>query len=193
MMRRTKAHFLTVLLCIGGSLTACSNMTVNTSETPYYSYSIDGVKQYKSGEDEDVQKIKELATGYVELTCGFDYTSLENAHDEVNYYTEDLKNEYIEYEYVEAGMETMRYYQQVQDLVECNINDIQFYGKLDQESAWVQCEYISVVTHATEEYLSDVGVKLDTKYRRVMTLAFVKENGEWKIFDYDITDREEVL
>lgn len=193
MKRRTKAHFLMILLGMGVSLSACSNKAINTSETPYYSLSIDGKKQYKSAEDEDVQKIKELSTGYIELTCGFDYKALENAFDELNYYTEKVKNDYIEYEYIEDSIATMEYYEQVQDLVECNIKDMQFYELYDEESARVQCEYISVVKHATDEYLSDVGVKLDTKYSRVMTLEFVKENGEWKIDSYNITNREEVL
>lgn len=67
MKRRTKAHFLTILLCMGVGFTACSNIAENTSE-----------------EDENVQKVKELSTGYIELTCGFDYTALDNAFDELN-------------------------------------------------------------------------------------------------------------
>jgi len=192
MLKRKKGILAAGLICGMLVVTGCSEQGKQIGETPYFSMLIDGGKEYRAEENLDVQQLKELTLGYIELTCNIDYRNTENAMDELNYYTESTKKEYIEYEYVQGGIETMEYYEQIMELLETSVEEIQFYQLNDKEKARVACDYITVIPHATDEYFEELGIKKDTKYKRTMMLGFVREEGEWKIDEYDITDRIEV-
>ena len=58
--------------------------------------------------------------------------------------------------------------------------------------ATVACEYIVTIKHATDEYLEQLQLKKDTKYRRTMTIEYTKVNDEWKVANNSVSEREEV-
>lgn len=183
---------LIITAVMGLSLTACSTEKSQTEVTPYYSVTIDGEKEYYSGEDSNIIKLKEITEEFVVAAGQADYQKPEEAERELSYYTDEVRAQKEESDYVNRIIAMMTGYELQTHISEKTIKEIKLSSKHGNPTATVACEYIVSIKHATDEYLEQLQLKKDTKYRRTMTIEYTKVNEEWKVSNNSVSEREEV-
>lgn len=185
----------TMLLVIGTNLMSCNKSDnkylESNNETKYYSTTIDGDKLYYAENDENVKSITQLVSDFLGVAVKTDYKN-EEYLNEYDYYTNEIKAEAEEYGYKEQLKELITNYELVTNLIEHEINGIEFYKTNTIEHAKITCNYITTVTNSTEEYLQEVGIEKNIKYKRSMELNILKEDNQWKVVDYTVGKREKV-
>lgn len=177
---------------MGLSLTACSAKTSQTEVTPYYSVTIDGEKKYYSDEDSTITKLKEVTEEFVVAAGQANYQKPDEVESELSYYTDEIRSMKEESDYVDRINTMITGYELQTHISEKTINEIQLSSQHGNPMATVACEYIVTIKHATDEYLEQLQLKKDTKYRRTMTIEYTKVNDEWKVSNNSVSEREEV-
>lgn len=183
---------LIITAVMGLSLTACTTKTNQTEVTPYYSVTIDGEKKYYTDEDSTIMKLKEVTEEFVVAAGQANYQKPEEVEGELSYYTDEIRSLKEESDYVNRINEMLTGYELQTHISEKTIKEIKLSSKHGNPMATVACEYIVTIKHATDEYLEQLQLKKDTKYRRTMTIEYTKVNDEWKVSNNSVSEREEV-
>lgn len=194
-MNKSKIAPLVGILFISASmLTACGQKEISqiTNEEPkYYSISIDGDYLPREEDDMDVNVLTEVSKGFLAAAVSRDYKNIDTV-TEYGYYTKEVYEKYMQMGRPEAVKASAIENQLVVNLHEADIKKIEFYKLKGQEASSVTIEYISSYIEGTESYLNQLKVKKGSKYKRTMTIKFIKEDGEWKVQETSATAREEV-
>ena len=183
---------LIITVVMGLSLTACSTKTNQSEVTPYYSVTIDGEKEYYSDEDSNIIKLKEVTEEFVVAAGQSNYQKPDEVNGELSYYTDEVRSQMEESDYVNRIITMITGYELQTHISEKTIKEIKLSFQHGNPMATVACEYIISIKHATDEYLEQLQLKKDTKYRRTMTIEYTKVNDEWKVANNSVSEREEV-
>lgn len=183
---------LIITVVMGLSLTACTTKTSQTEVTPYYSVTIDGEKKYYSDEDSTIMKLKEVTEEFVVAAGQANYQKPDEVEGELSYYTDEIRSLKEETDYVNRINAMITGYELQTHISDKVIKKIKLSSQHGNPMATVACEYIVTIQNATDEYLEELQLKKDTKYRRTMTIEYKKVNDEWKVSDNSVSEREEV-
>lgn len=194
MNKHKKLALMYMVLVCTALLTACNQKAVdqNSQGIPkYYEVSMDGEYLSKSENDLEVNELKEISGEYLEVIVNRDYHNIDQT-TEYSYYTEETYNKYMDTNRPEILKASVIQNRLIVNLESYEIQQMEFYTLRGQQSSTVTMEYISSYIEGTEQYFNQISVKKDTRYRRIITITFIKENNHWKVQEYLLTTREEI-
>lgn len=185
--------FILVLCMATGILLGCSNKKAQetNAETPYYTLDIDGNKIYLQEDLPKVASVKKAATDFIILRQNKDYKNFD-AQGEYKYFSKDTYNSYMDAKNYEIVEEFYKESQLTVQYDSADITNVKFFTENDVEKCKVTMVYKDKIISATNEYLEEVKAQLNVPYEREAGISMVLENNEWKIVDWNLTERKEI-
>jgi len=191
-MQTLKKCIATMLIgAVTLSFTSCGKSVTVKEETPYYSTTIDGEKKYYSEEETKVEEVSTLGKDFATAICGADYNDLSKPFS-YDYFTKEIQSYQDEAAFRKSEADYISEYELLIELSGFDVKMMKFSKFKNVESVTMEAEIITIVKHGVDAYLEQSSVKLNTPYRRTLTIEASVEDGEWKVSNYDVTSREEV-
>lgn len=171
--------------------TGCSKTPESQENILYYNVGMDGEKISVADDQEDVVMIRKNATGYSEASVNADYKN-PDMEEENTYYSKEKYELYKNLGRDEVIIGRIQGFRLLEKCESAELTGIEFYKSGGQRSAKVTVDTIATIEHATDEFYEIYELQKDAKCQRTFMLDFIYEDGDWKVSDYDYTDRTSI-